>query len=169
MVYFDAPPGSGDADFFVQTDFGIVEHVGTQYAASLDGDALVVSVREGEARIRDADRELAAAAGEQIRLEVTGSIQRSALSADHPDWAWVENLARASFDGSGSVMSLLEWAARESGKQVRADSDAVRVRAESVTVNQIDGLTPAELLSVIRSTTEFELTESDTFVNVTLR
>jgi hypothetical protein len=169
MVYFDAPPDMSQADFFVQTALGTVAHVGTQYAASIDGDELIVSVREGAALVRDGDRELTAAVGERLRIEDTGNVERSNFAIDHPDWAWVEGLARADFGGPGSVMSLLQWAARQSGRQLQVDSDEVRIRAESVLLNQVDGLTPPEIISVVQSTTEFVLSESATTLDVSLR
>ena len=48
-VYFDSihSDGSDSTSLVIKTSQGVVTHIGTQYMASIDGDELIVSVREG--------------------------------------------------------------------------------------------------------------------------
>lgn len=174
MVYFDTPPAVQQSDFEVQTDFGIVAHVGTQYTAGIDAAGLVVRVREGEAVVRDIGSDssavpVLAGSGEQLQIDLGGSVTRSDHAVDHPDWAWVQELARVPFDGSQSVLSLLEWAARSTGREVRFESEVTRNLARSVMLNQASGLSPAELLGAISSTTDFDVVSGATTLDVTIR
>ncbi len=176
MVYFDAAPNQPRSEFAVTTDFGTVEHVGTQYIADLADDGLVVRVREGEARVLTeaidgtGQEAHSAVAGQQLTLNENGSADVAPFAADHPDWAWAQNLARTRIDGPRTVLALLEWAARETGREVRIDSDATRESAAGVTLNQVvEGLSPTDLLTVIRSTTNFDVSESATTLTVAMR
>jgi hypothetical protein len=176
MLYFDARPNAPRSEFTVATNFGTVEHVGTQYIAALADDGLVVRVREGEARVLTeaidgtGQEAHSAVAGQQLTLNENGSADVAPFATDHPDWAWAQNLARTRFDGPRTVLALLEWAARETGREVRIDSDTTRESAAGVTLNQVvEGLSPADLLTVIRSTTNFDVSESATTLTVAMR
>jgi ferric-dicitrate binding protein FerR (iron transport regulator) len=172
MIYLDVPPSVPPAEFAVVSAYGTVEHVGTQYSAAVAEDGLVVRVREGEARVlsdaaNGTDRAHTAMAGQQIEIGSGGTAEVSDFSRNDPQWAWVEELARTSFDEPRSVLALLEWAARETGRTMQLEPGAARDRAESIVLNQVDGLSPSDLLSVIRSTTDLAITESPTTLTVT--
>lgn len=174
MIYLDVPPSVPQAEFAVVSAYGTVQHVGTQYSAEIADDGLVVRVREGETRVRSGaidgtGRAHTAIAGQQLELSAGGSAEVTAFSRNDPHWAWAEDLARTSFDDPRSVLALLEWAARETGRSMQLEPGAARDRAEDIVLNQINGLSPSDLLSVIRSTTDLEIAESPTTLTVTLR
>jgi len=175
MIYFDAPPSAPRAEFAVLTDYGSVEHVGTQYIAALADDGLIVRVREGEARVMTGaidgtGQEHGAIAGQELRISESGSAEVLQFAMDDPGWTWAQELARTGLDGPRTVLALLEWAARQTGRIVQVDSDAARDSAADVIMNQaVDGLSPTDLLTVIRSTTDFNVTESSTTLTVALR
>ncbi|HMB73841.1 MAG TPA: FecR family protein, partial [Gammaproteobacteria bacterium] len=174
MVYFDAQPQAQGTDFSVHTDFGVVSHLGTQYAAGIDSQGLHVRVREGEAAVSDSglfDDSVAmrVAPGEQLQIDTMGRVSRSPYSVDHPGWTWAQELARVPDDGPLSVADLLDWDARATGRAVQFDSEAARNLAEGVMLNQVGGLSPADVLGVINSTTNLEVSESGTTLNVASR
>jgi len=175
MLYFDAPPSAPRTEFTVLTDYGSVEHVGTQYIAALADDGLIVRVREGAARVTTGaidgtGQEHGAVTGQELRVSESGSAEVLPFALDDSAWTWAQELARTGLDGPRTVLALLEWAARQSGRSVRVDSDAARDSAAAVVMNQaVDGLSPTDLLTVIRSTTDFEVSESSTTLTVALR
>jgi len=175
MIYFDAPPSAPRTKLTVLTDYGSVEHVGTQYIAAVADDRLIVRVREGAARvitgaIDGTGQEHGAVAGQELRVSESGSAEVLPFARDDSGWAWAQELARTGLDGPRTVLALLEWAARQTGRIVQLDSDAARDSAADVTLNQaVDGLSPTDLLTVIRSTTDFDVSESSTTLTVALR
>src|SRR5262245_53233193 len=70
MVYVDVNPlARGNAarvDTRVETPFGTVRHVGTQFELRLQPDSLAVRVREGEVVVESRDAKLTSRAGEAV-------------------------------------------------------------------------------------------------------
>jgi ferric-dicitrate binding protein FerR (iron transport regulator) len=154
-VYVDA--GAGDAsssrEFALQTGFGEVRHLGTQYEARLDDGALRVAVREGRVGIGPAAAQQVAAAGEQLLFTDSG-VQRSTVSPYDEQWAWVGKVTPPFAIDGRTVDDFLAWAARETGREVRYASPAAAQRAREVVLRgSVSGLTPDQAVRAALSTT----------------
>lgn len=167
-VYFDSEVGDlqaqlGDSEpssFRLDTRFGLVEHVGTQYEAGLVGAGLRVRVREGAVVIRDDARRLTASAGDEVEITASGAPRRTTIAADDPAWQWVEDLATIAPAAEYRLNDVLQWVSRETGHALEfgAGSEA---RARSVVLYGLAGLSPRETLDVLRSTTAFDYVVTD--------
>ena len=74
-----------------------------------------------------------------------------------PAWRWTESLAPTpQFDGR-SASVLLEWAARETGRELRYVDMATEQRATQVILHgQFGRLSPAEALALLPAATDLD-------------
>jgi len=152
-VYVDSGPSvPDDADLEILTPLGLVREIGTQYEVRLEDDAGAVSlrVREGNVSVVRDGESHSAGRGEQLTLQRDGSVVRSAVEPDGPEWLWV--LATApSLDIDGrSLGTFLDWVARETGWQVRFADEELEQSARTIRLHgTIDGLRPDESIGMI--------------------
>jgi len=153
-VYFDSGSSTlaGNA-LTIDTPFGSVEHLGTQYEVRVNEDDLRIRVREGAITFRDGQREFVGEIGQQLLLTGQSEPIQTPISTTGPQWQWVEELATAPTADRQQLMELLVWVARESGRELSFESNVVVSAAETTLLTGVAGLTPAETLQVITSTT----------------
>lgn len=160
----DAGAGNAPADaLVVRTAWGAVRHVGTQYEVRVADTRMRVRVREGAVVIGDLDdaaREFTARAGEEIVLADGAAPVRAAVDVRDPDWRWAVDLARVQSGDAQTLHALLGWFVRETGQELRFSDAATEAQAQSLIVHGVEGLTPVELLGVIRSTTTLQYTDA---------
>jgi len=157
-IYLDTRAGaqpSGEME--INTPFGVVRHLGTQYEVSVRAEDLRLRVREGEVMVSDGAREYVGGAGEQLVLASDAEPIRSSITTSGPAWAWVESLATLPAADQYRLIDLLEWIARETGRELQFSSDALALNAERDTLVGAAGLNPTETLEVIRSTTALRI------------
>lgn len=159
QVYFDSQmaaitgSGSTNPDFVIETDHGMVRHLGTQYMTYSDARMLKVSVREGSVEVDDRHT---AYEGQQI--EIVGRAQPSVtnISGSGAEWAWVESTApKINVDGM-STFDFLHWVARETGHSVVFESPGARGLAECVDLKGAVNASPREELSLRMLTVDLE-------------
>ncbi len=150
----------------VRTRLGLVEHIGTQFMLTLQGDSLDVGVREGAVRLTG-DASTAIAAGESVHVDRAGSVARRAVGPDDPGWAWVGAPLYA-FDPEGQpVMALLQWAALEKGRAVAFSTPEARALAERTVLHgSIRGLTVDQSLAMMLATTSLVAQIRDDAISV---
>lgn len=137
----------------VRTRYGIVQHLGTQFEVAVFNAGLRVRVREGHVRVLgrpDSD----ALAGEEIVLAGEGSVHRGVIAPDDPSWAWVQEPPNR-FEVEGqSVLALLRWVARETGRQLDfADAQTRQLAERTVLHGSIQGFSAEQALDVMLATT----------------
>lgn len=151
-VYFDSvhglaahTVGSEAPAFTLQTEQGTVTHLGTQYMAEVDGDSLVVSVREGNVLIRGILHEQVVDTGQQATL--SGSQRPSILSISRSGerWDWVaRTMPSADVDGH-TLFHFLGWVSRELGLDLEFEGGSESVARGAVLRGTVDTL-PADAL-----------------------
>ena len=78
----------------VQTDFGTVEHLGTQFLVSKQSGALQVAVRDGRVALRYAAHEsIELQGGQAAKVDPKGHLGRWELPALDNSWDWADVLA----------------------------------------------------------------------------
>jgi ferric-dicitrate binding protein FerR (iron transport regulator) len=150
-VYFDSESAHAGANeaFSVDTPYGLVTHVGTQFQTRLRDNALTLSVREGEVALAANGQRLLLPAGDEIDLNVDGVTAERKIRAHDDLWRWVQDIA-PSFDSEGrSVQALLDWIARETGYRVHYRDDATAEFASRINVHGMDRLEPLQALHSI--------------------
>jgi ferric-dicitrate binding protein FerR (iron transport regulator) len=155
-VYVDSGPEatSPHPALEISTPHGRVSHLGTQYEARLAGDSLVVSVREGRVSVaRGADR-VEGAAGERLVIGDDRPVERSLLASSAASWSWVGEIAPPYRLEGQTLRDFLDWAARETGRDVHYADDAARDDAAALELHgSVEGLTPEQALNAVLATT----------------
>jgi hypothetical protein len=131
QIYFDSHPatmvaitGSG---LEINTDHGLVKHLGTQYMTTVDARDLIVRVREGEVSVDGAYVEQAVAvAGQQ--MTVSGGATPSVLDIDPfgETWAWAEDLAPVVDMDGKTPHEFLKFISRELGLELEYETEEAR-------------------------------------------
>ena len=146
-VYFDSvysllsASSADDAPIFtLETRHGTVTHLGTQYMAAIEGDRLVVSVREGNVLIRGRLHEQQVDTGQQAT--VTGSQRPGLLSINRSgaEWDWVARTMPAADVDGRTLSEFLDWVSRELGLDLRFEGDAKAVANEAILRGTVDTL-----------------------------
>ncbi len=168
-AYIDADPGLRAASaLLLETPFGTVNHIGTQYETRVGANNLRIRIREGAVRFLAETAsgnaiDASGTAGEEL-LTIAGddTLRRSTIALTGPDWAWVEALASAPAGDEHSLTTLLEWVARETGRELRFADGTVAASAGTATIVGAAGLTPDETLDVIARSTGFDVEPTNT-------
>ncbi len=155
-----------DGGLQIDTPFGVVSDVGTQFTVSSNDASMDISVREGRVEIFTGSEIHAARMGQRLTLERGEGASVASLDTHDPYWHWIAGLTPAFDTSNKSLLDFLKWAARETGRELRFKSDESRMFAMRTDVHgSVAGLTPDEALLAILSTTSliYEI-ESDKIV-----
>jgi ferric-dicitrate binding protein FerR (iron transport regulator) len=169
-VYFDSRPFSSDtaASIVVQTGFGEISHLGTQFQAHIDDDGLRLQVREGAVDIRGPRVDVQLSAGEALHVGQAGDVRRVAIASNDPDWQWAAEIApELQLDGR-STAEVLGWIGRETGQRVVYRSEKARQLAASE-ARGIGTLAPLPALRTIPYMTSLEYSIVDDVIAVDAR
>jgi len=170
-VYVDAVPQlqANAAALSVETLYGSVRHVGTQYELRTTRSGIEVSVREGRVEVANAGQIFSGVAGEQLLIARDGEIGRGAVSPQDQRWQWATSIAPV-FDIERQPLSqFLAWVARETGKQIVYATPEVRVRAEQLILRgSVSNLAPEQALAAVLATTPFTHHDTDAEIRIQL-
>jgi FecR protein len=158
----------------VETPFGTLTHVGTQFEVTVTRDEVRAAVREGSVRfapnglyqsnqrLDEAQRNVSAADGAtEIVISATGVITQD-VPGTGERWQWIVDAAPAFVIDGRSADAFLHWATRQTGARLRYADDAARFRAETVILHgAARGVSVALGLDVVDSTTGLDLDTSD--------
>lgn len=154
-VYFDSQlattvagiDAGGTPGVTLRTEFGDVEHLGTQYMTEVDVDRLIVSVREGQVDIDGTYHDHRASPGQQVTF--AGSAQPSVLSISGygEAWSWVSRTTPATDFEGRSLHEFLTWACREMGLELEFEGQAETEAHDAIFIGRIRiDAEPAEAL-----------------------
>jgi hypothetical protein len=153
-LYVDAEEGRQAAPPVVVTPAGRVRHLGTQYMTAVGAAGTTVSVRRGRVRLDGPVASAEADAGEQLRVDASGSTSRQAIPAWGDLWQWTQATAPAFPADGRTVANFLDWVSRESGRSITyASPQAERVAQQTELRGRID-LEPMTALAAILQTSD---------------
>jgi ferric-dicitrate binding protein FerR (iron transport regulator) len=138
----------------IETGFGSVTDVGTQFSVLANDESIEVAVREGRVDVRNDNAQYAARVGELLMLSAGEPARVTALEAHSAYWSWIADLAPTLDLTNKSLLDFLKWAARETGRELRFESNESRMSAMRTDVHgSVAGLTPDEAIVAILATT----------------
>jgi len=159
-LYVDASNHDA-APLIVQTAFGAVKHLGTQYQVQLASDRMTVSVREGLVAVGGKYGDTQIAANESVIYSEQGEIGRAPITPHDLGWQWAVQTAPSFAIDNHSLASFLSWVARETGRAVTYATPAVRMQAEQLILRgSIENLSPDQALRAVLATTKFVYTDT---------
>ena len=115
-------------------------HLGTQYMAEIEGDELVVSVREGNVLIRGRLYEQQVDTGQQATLAGSQRPSLLSISRSGTQWDWVARTMPAADVDGRTLSEFLDWVSRELGLELRFEGDAEVVAHEAILRGTVDTL-----------------------------
>ena len=138
----------------IDTQFGVVTDVGTQFSVAATDQSLDVAVREGRVDVQTESEIHAARMGERLVLESGKGALVTELATHDDYWDWIVGLTPTFDMTNKSLLDFLKWAARETGRELMFESDESRMFAMRTDVNgSVAGLTPDQALAAILATT----------------
>jgi ferric-dicitrate binding protein FerR (iron transport regulator) len=171
-VYLDTQPAHGLKDSLaVRTSQGLVEHQGTQFITRVAGDSVSVSVREGDvlfSAFAD-DREHLATAGQALEIAEDGQLNIEPIATSGQQWAWTEALAPGFQPEGHSLADVLDWAGRQTGRQVEYASPEAQRVAMSTEMHGAPELQAATALTVVSATSDLSASIEGSQILVELR
>jgi ferric-dicitrate binding protein FerR (iron transport regulator) len=143
-----------DGGLRIDTNYGSVTDVGTQFSVTTDDMSLDVAVREGRVDIASESDALVALMGQRLTL-VAGQGASVVEITPHDDyWKWVAELAPEFDMTHRSLLDFLKWAARETGRELYFETDASRMSAMRTDVHgAVSGMSPQQVLQAVLATT----------------
>jgi ferric-dicitrate binding protein FerR (iron transport regulator) len=159
-LYVDTGAGSRTARRIeVHTPAGLVWDVGTQFEVRYRDEQLLLRIREGRTILERGDEDIQVLAGEQLRVTASDSLERSAVSPFGPEWKWVQAVAPLPYADTLTVQELLEWVARETGREIHFSEPGLAARAgRTILHGNQHRLLPMEALAVMLATTDLDYT-----------
>jgi len=146
-----------DDGLVIDTPFGVVRDIGTQFAITAKPGSLNVAVREGRVEVAHESSAHTARMGERLTLAQGRSASISELDTHDEYWNWIVDLTPAYDTTNKSLLDFLKWASRETGRELRFETDESRMLAMRTDVHgSVTGMTPEEALEAILSTTMLE-------------
>lgn len=167
-VYFDSNGSHGAAtatSLRIVTPAGTVTHLGTQYMARVDRSGTTVGVREGSVSIRSPSTSMTADAGEMIRFDRRNQATDLRLLPHAPVWDWVMEISPPVPVQGASTAEILDWIARESGRQVDYEIGAASA-ARSEIVDGLPDVAPLTALGALDHASVLEITHSGSAIRV---
>jgi ferric-dicitrate binding protein FerR (iron transport regulator) len=167
-LYVDASNRDA-APLIVQTAFGAVKHLGTQYQVRLASDRMTITVREGRVAVAGKYGNTQIAANESAIYNDQGEIGRTSVTSRDIEWQWAAQTAPSFALDNRTLASFLNWVARETGRSVTYATPAARLQAEQLILRgSIDNLSPDQALRAVMATTQFVYTDTAGIIQIGL-
>jgi hypothetical protein len=150
-AYIDSgrAPGDGSA-LRVETVFGAVRHLGTQFEVRVAAASMRIRVREGLVAVQRGAVRWTTEAGEALVLGASGTPSRERIATAGSEWRWVHELSEPFILEGATVQAFLDWISREEGWHWETADATLRARADRVVLHgSIEGLMPEEALSAV--------------------
>lgn len=169
-LYVDADPRSGvQHPLVIETAYGSVRHLGTQYQVRTARSSIEVGIREGRVEVTSAAGTDAGAAGEQLIIPSEGPITRTTISPQDARWQWATQIAPGFDIDHQPLAGFLDWISRETGRQLVYATPDVEARAQQLILRgSVSDLAPEQALAAVLVTTPFALAETATTIQIQL-
>jgi ferric-dicitrate binding protein FerR (iron transport regulator) len=153
-LYVDSgPAAAAAAALSVHTALGVVQETGTQFEVRLEGDSLLVRLREGAAVVRHRGQVHEVAAGNELGLSAGGTVTRRPVPTHGPEWDWLVGVTPMLDLEGRSARAFLDWVARERGWTLAFEHPTVARSAEGIVLaGTVRMLTLDEVLDAVLPT-----------------
>ncbi len=155
-LYIDAGAGlAATAALDIVTPSGTVRHAGTQYEVRVLDSGVRLRVREGRVEWRSTSGAIEQSrVGEQLTIAADGHIERGVIPVYGDSWNWIATATPVIGIEGLSLSDFLDWAARETGRDVVYASPALAAEVAAIVIHgSIAGLTPEQALDAVLATT----------------
>ncbi len=184
QIYIDSDPagnapgrrqmqGTAIPSLEIETPAGTVRHIGTQYMTRVVQQHVFVSVRDGRVAIAPGGNAAAVETvihrGEKASVGQDKNISVSAIVTHGQDWSWVEKMAPDFVMEGRSMADLLEWVARETGRDIHYRSGAAKRMAAGTFLHGSMDLAPMRALEVVMTTSDLSYELEQEMIRIAVR
>ena len=107
-------------------------------------------------------------AGQRVTLRVDGSISKEARPGYGAEWQWVQSIAPPLDVDGLSVLILLNWVSRESGRPLKFESASAATIATGHVLKGTVEVEPMRALRIYLQTTDLESELIDDVISIRL-
>lgn len=152
VLYADAGRGE-EPTLTIETAYGRVRDLGTQFEVSLSDGSIRIRVREGSVTLESPERTHEIAAGMQLAWSGRGEASYEEAPVFGSSWRWAERIAPLRDLRGRSAREFLDWLARERGWSLRFRTPEAEQAAGTITLSgSIQGLDLEEALDAVLPT-----------------
>jgi hypothetical protein len=150
-AYIDSGGAAGaESALRIETAFGAVRHLGTQFEVRVAAASMRVRVREGLVAVERGAAKWTTGVGEALVVAASGPPSRERIATTGPEWRWIHELSQPFILEGSTLQAFLDWIGREQGWRWEIADATLRARADRVVLHgSIEGLTPEEALSAV--------------------
>lgn len=140
----------------IHTASGTATDVGTQFSVQFEDADMSVAVREGLVNIKEGSQTYSAGRGDLVTVRPGTGAQFGSIDITGPEWNWATALAPEFDIENSSLLEFLRWVERETGMELKIDSEAIRVETRRSRLHgSIAGMAPLDALEAVLATTKF--------------
>jgi len=152
LLYADAGRGN-EPVLTIETAYGRVRDLGTQFEVKVGGGSIRIRVREGSVSLDSAGATHEVAAGNQLAWTGQGEAEYEAIPIFGASWRWAEEIAPLRDLRGRTAREFLDWISRERGWSLEFESPEVAKAAGEITLGgSITGLSLDESLDAVLPT-----------------
>ncbi len=169
-VYIDTHHATGTGrSFVIQTVAGPIRHVGTQYLAGIEGQTVILAVREGEVLLGAGKSDIRIQKGELASVGPSGRPDIRPIEVFGTMWEWTSLVTPELILDGMSAFDLIRWAGRETGHEVEFIDAATQDLAMETDLRGRVSLTPERALELVLQTSDIEAVSVDGRILVRMR
>jgi ferric-dicitrate binding protein FerR (iron transport regulator) len=137
----------------IETRFGTIEHLGTQFLVVDSTEGLVLSVREGAVRFEAPQTTTVARQGERLTYSKTGTLQREPIPTYGAEWSSIDAVPMVTALEGRSLATVLEDVAYRSGLELEYAPRAAELADRTILHGPALDLPVADALAAVLATT----------------
>lgn len=170
-IYYDSKSHDGQhsTDIIVDTPYGRIHHVGTQFVAAVGRAGVNISVREGEVTFGMGVNSVAVKAGQSALINADLEPFFSPVDSIGEEWTWASQIAPLMDIDGHSTREIIGWLAKETGHVVVYETIAAEEFAVRDSIFGIGETDPVNAIRIIGLATELQFTVENEILRVGLK
>jgi FecR protein len=170
-MYYDSKSFNSQIATAIEVDTldGSINHIGTQFLASVGRSGTTIAVREGQVTFGNESKKVLVKSGEADRFDrhLTASI--SPIEATDISWEWVTRIApNRNVDGQ-STLQILHWLGRETGLTIKFGDERTREFVSNDTIRGIGEIEPLTAMKIVPLTAGLTFDIEDGTIRITMK
>ena len=153
-IYHDADTKKSNP-LLIKTQFGMVEHIGTRYAVSVDDKELVIKVRNGLVKLASDAVETILSKGELLEINQQGQFQKTQITAYDGQWDWTKKALKPFVLNHKNLADFVTNYAHENGLEINWNRQEHKARQVKL-VGDFAQLSDKQLLKTVFLSTKFD-------------
>lgn len=117
------------SELAINTPFGRVQHLGTQYMAKLTVGGVIISVRQGSVAVTGHSGKSIVEGGQKLSVSSKGQVSLAPIAVYGKNWLWIEEISPGFSMNGRSFADFFDWVSRESGRSLEYGSVAAETLA----------------------------------------